>query len=176
MAGLVQGTGNSLVEGSSFGTALKQGLFDAAIGGVTGGISAGLTSGIQSVAEGGNFWKGSYPGIPHGPVPDLDSYLSSTDSQGNYYGYYGYEYGTDNVRYVGITNRDPEIRFNEHWRSGTNRSSLEYQTIERNMTKINARIWEQLQINKYGMIKNGGQLYNLRNEINRKYWLKYGIN
>lgn len=30
-------------------------------------------------------------------------------------------------------------------------------------------------INKYGMIKYGGVLFNLRNEIRPQYWNKHGI-
>ena len=34
---------------------------------------------------------------------------------------------------------------------------------------------EQLMINKYGLLKNGGQLYNKINSISPKKWHKYGI-
>ena len=80
-----------------------------------------------------------------------------------------------NVRYVGITKREPEIRFKEHLRSGTNRSSLKYVVKKENLSHINARIEEQMAINKYGLGKNGGVLFNLRNEIHPKYWIKFGI-
>jgi len=40
---------------------------------------------------------------------------------------------------------------------------------------MQARIMEQNLINKYGMIKNGGSLYNKINSISPKYWDKYGI-
>lgn len=34
---------------------------------------------------------------------------------------------------------------------------------------------EQNLINKYGLGKNGGQLYNKINSISPKYWNRYGI-
>lgn len=40
---------------------------------------------------------------------------------------------------------------------------------------MNARIMEQLEINRFGLQKNGGQLFNLRNEISPKYLGKFGI-
>lgn len=43
------------------------------------------------------------------------------------------------------------------------------------MTLIEARIWEQNNINKFGLMKNGGTLYNLRNEIAPSKWRLYGI-
>lgn len=108
----MQGTGNSLIEGSSFGAAFNQGLFDAAVGGVSGGISAGLTSGIQSVAEGGNFWKGSYPGIPHGPVEFESNFRNTFEehSSSEYTLYKGFNPESGETKYIGITRRDPIIR------------------------------------------------------------------
>lgn len=82
---------------------------------------------------------------------------------------------TGKIRYVGMTGRNPEIRFKEHLNSGTNKADLIYRPIKRNMTKLEARIWEQVNINSFGMMKNGGQLSNLRNEISPKYWHLYGI-
>lgn len=58
-----------------------------------------------------------------------------------------------NVRYVGIIKREPEIRFKEHLRSRTNRSSLKYVVKKENLSHINARIEEQKKINQYGLGK-----------------------
>lgn len=72
------------------------------------------------------------------------------------------EWGLDtkgNVKYVGITKREPEIRFKEHLRSRTNRSSLKYVVKKENLSHINARIEEQKKINQYGLGKNGGVLF-----------------
>jgi len=87
--------------------------------------------------------------------------------------YFGYE--EDQIRYVGMTGRDPEIRFKEHWRSGTKRSDLKYAVYKKNLTKLEARIWEQIYINEYGMLKFDGKLLNQRNEIRPQYWDLYGI-
>lgn len=52
---------------------------------------------------------------------------------------------------------------------------LDYYSIENGLTKEQARIMEQNLINKYGIIRNGGKLYNKINSISPKYWNKYGI-
>lgn len=81
------------------------------------------------------------------------------------------------VRYVGITQREPEIRFSEHLNSGTARSSLDYYTIDGTgqLTRIQARIIEQQLINKFGLFKYEGSLFNKINSISPKKWGGYGI-
>lgn len=78
---------------------------------------------------------------------------------------------------MGITERDPQIRWDEHGNSGTERVGLDYRTIKggANLNKIDARIMEQKLINQYRLGRNGGQLYNKINSIAPKYWQKYGI-
>ena len=124
----------------------------------SGGVFGGLSGGIQASNEGRNFWTGAAP-----------------DPSKHFVGYYGIDPVTGEIRYVGMTGRNPEIRFKEHLNSGTNRADLIYRPIKRNMTKLEARIWEQVNINNFGMMKNGGQLFNLRNEISPKYWYLHGI-
>ena len=87
------------------------------------------------------------------------------------------EYDTDgNVRYVGITSRDPQLRFTEHLKSGTNRSTLNFETVKIDMFgEMNARFWEQNQINQLGLQKNGGHLFNKINSIAPKNWNKFNI-
>lgn len=79
------------------------------------------------------------------------------------------------MKYVGITKRDPDVRFREHLNSGTERANLDYKPIETGFTLKQARIMEQNLINKHGMIKNGGQLYNRINSISPKYWDEFGV-
>lgn len=81
------------------------------------------------------------------------------------------------VRYVGITKRDPIVRFKEHWRAkGTGREKLKYEGINRSkMSEIEAHIQEQKLINHHGMQKNGGTLLNRKNSIAPKYWDFLGI-
>jgi len=151
-------TANALLEGDNLGNALNKGIFGAAKGGFFGGLAGGLTGSVQALQEGKNFWNGS-------------------ENRG-YSVYFGYANGDINdVRYIGITKREPYIRFNEHWNSGTNRAFLKYEVFDGtgNLTKLQARIMEQNWINTYGLMKNGGTLYNLRNEISPKYWVKYGV-
>ena len=81
------------------------------------------------------------------------------------------------VRYVGITKRDPAIRFNEHLNSKTVRATLDYKVIPgaKNLTETAAHVWEQNLINQYGLGKDGGQLFNKMNSIAPQYWEQYGI-
>lgn len=78
------------------------------------------------------------------------------------------------VRYVGITERAPAIRFGEHLMSGTERSMLRYRVVPgaTNLSRLDARILEQTLINKYGL----NNLLNVRNSIAPKYWNQYNIN
>ncbi len=81
------------------------------------------------------------------------------------------------IKYVGITKRDPEIRFKEHQRSGTERANLLYEVVEGtgHLSKIEAQIIEQNYINTYKMQKNGGLLLNKINSIAPRKWKDYGI-
>jgi RHS repeat-associated protein len=89
---------------------------------------------------------------------------------------YGY-HGVDNtgVKYVGISN-NPTTRFGAHSNSlGSGKEFLRYGVKASFKTRIEARIWEQSQIRRFGLRKNGGSLLNKRNEIAQKYWSQYGI-
>lgn len=96
-------------------------------------------------------------------------------------GKYSVYIGVDNaqkIRYVGITGRNPALRFAEHGSAfGTGKEFLRFETVKdaTSVTKINARIIEQKLINKFGMQKNGGQLFNKINSITPADWGKYGI-
>ena len=41
--------------------------------------------------------------------------------------------------------------------------------------EMNARFWEQTEINQFGLQKNGGQLFNKINSIDPKKWNKFNI-
>lgn len=83
----------------------------------------------------------------------------------------------DQVRYIGITKRAPEVRFTEHANSNTNRSSLKFEKMENTgkLSRGQARIMEQTLINKHGLSKDAGTLYNKMNSISPKYWKGLGI-
>lgn len=102
--------------------------------------------------------------------------ITQIEGDGTYSVYLGLD---DNkvVRYVGITKRDPQIRFLEHLNSETERVTLKYRVIRGtgHLTERQARIMEQTLINKYGMQKNDGALLNKINSISPKKWEKYGI-
>ena len=95
------------------------------------------------------------------------------DNGGNYSVYEGIDEATGKVKYVGITSREPQIRWNEHFRSNTERRFLNYRIINEasNLSKTNARIWEQNLINQYGL----ENLYNKINSISPSYWNLYNI-
>lgn len=79
-----------------------------------------------------------------------------------------------NVKYIGITERAPDVRFSEHLNSiGTGKEFLDYKVIDgmENLSRINARILEQSLINQAGK----SNLLNIRNSIAPKYWSQYGI-
>ncbi len=83
------------------------------------------------------------------------------------------------VRYVGITERAAATRFAEHAASiGTGKENLIYRVVNgaEDLSRIDARVWEQTLINQYGLGKNGGLLLNKINSIAPKNWWQYGIN
>jgi len=73
--------------------------------------------------------------------------------------YQGYD-KAGSVRYIGITERAPGIRFGEHFSSGTAKSLLRYEVVPgaTNLSRSGARVWEQNLINQYGLQKDGGLL------------------
>jgi len=155
--GFTINTGWSLANGDSWDDALNKG-WDGFKNGLVVGGATGAFSGFQrSQAENVNWLTGE------------------SDVKGNYSVYQGVDPNTGEVKYVGITERDPQLRFNEHLNSGTDRADLRYRSIKSGLTKTGARIYEQNLINQYGMQKYGGSLFNLRNSIAPKYWNKYGI-
>jgi RHS repeat-associated protein len=81
------------------------------------------------------------------------------------------------VRYVGITERDAAVRFGEHLSSGTAKSLLRYEVVPgaTNLSRIEAKVWEQTLINQYRLQKNGGLLLNKINSISPKSWWQYSI-
>ena len=180
--GFLLGTGFSLLSenGAGFGTALKAGIEGAGMGLVTGAMS-GFASGIQE-----NYYNKQQQIL--NPQTDVNKLkpedivrqaLSSPEmptETGTNSVYIGRD-ADGNVRYVGITEREPQLRFKEHLKSNTNRSNLDYIPIDGTgkLSRIQSRIIEQNLINTYGLGKNGGVLYNKINSLSPKYWNKYGI-
>lgn len=149
--GFMVGSMNALIQGEGWTSALKSGVQDAAIEGVFSAATVGLQSMVPKAR--------------------------------NYYVYYGKDMD-GNIRYVGITRQEPKVRFRQHKlslekdkKTPTLRSTLDFEVADKNKmyTWREARVWEQEKINEYGMMKNGGQLYNKRNEIGRWLWDIYGV-
>ncbi|WP_301068596.1 RHS repeat-associated core domain-containing protein [uncultured Duncaniella sp.] len=59
-SGFILGTGNSLIEGESFGHSLVTGLEQGLIDGVLNGIGGGIGGGVKALNRGRNFWTGKY--------------------------------------------------------------------------------------------------------------------
>jgi len=71
------------------------------------------------------------------------------------------------LKYVGITKRDPIERWGEHSASGAERAALDYNVAANGLTKSQARNLEQDTIDQFGLQKNGGRLLNKINSIRR---------
>ncbi len=72
------------------------------------------------------------------------------------------------VRYVGISKRNPLVRFAEHARGPQPKASLNFRVVKSGLNRSQARQMEQKYIDKYGLQKNGGRLYNKINSIRRR--------
>lgn len=116
-----------------------------------------------------------------GPIAKVGKGAEVSSSFVNQKAFYSVYNGIDQfgkIRYVGITSREPGLRFAEHLESfGTGKELLQYRVIKNanNLTRSEARIMEQNLINRYGLGKNGGMLLNKINSISPKYWEKFGI-
>ena len=161
-------------------TSLIEGGKGALLGFTTGTIS-GIREGVRYGRENGvNPWTGREL-----PKPDFDlepikpcTVTSATrpsnlvaDEGGNYSVYEGSDPSTGVVKYVGITSRDPLVRFAEHLRSNSLRAGLMYKPLTNGLSQTNAHIWEQNLINQYGL----NNLYNKINSIAPRYWPQYNI-
>ena len=95
--------------------------------------------------------------------------------QGNSSVYVGRD-AENKIRYVGRTDRKPEIRFQEHFHDGSKKSIIvKFEPIKTTLDHNSSRAAEQILINKYGMKKNGGDLINKVNSISPKQWKKFGV-
>lgn len=94
--------------------------------------------------------------------------------QKSYSVYYGID-AAGSIKYVGITNRIPALRWAEHAAAGGERGALIFQELNgaSNLSKSGARVIEQNLINQYGLQKNGGQLLNKINSIAPKNWKNF---
>ena len=200
-SGGILGLGNSIVDGASLNEMFRSTLAGALVGGASGALMGAASGAISSINNGTTLWKGevkdglqmqkclslSEPSemptqaASDTPTPNTiaaETMQSSTFPEGT--GTNSVYFGTDKegvVRYVGITERTPELRFNEHLNSLSPRSNLFFYTIQGtgNLSRIQARIIEQNLINTFQMGKNGGLLYNKINSISPRYWNRFGI-
>lgn len=180
ISGFAVGAGLALANGENIENALLEGVHDAGVGVVTGSLS-GLSEGVREIHQQQKDailnMKLNANVDPNDVVRETLSNPKTPAGEGTNSVYVGRdEHG--NVRYVGITDRNPSDRFAEHLNSGTNRSGLHYQTLDGtgHLSRTQARIIEQKLINAYGMKQYGGVLYNKVNSIRPgKLWSDYGI-
>ncbi len=181
---LIQSLGNHL----SFGDPM---ISNAALAfnSLIGGLTCGIGNGIMAKIGGRNFWSGR-PQQYCGPDMDMLPQKVVTEKQlaneskpnfaadegGDYSVYRGVDRTTGEVKYIGITERDPQVRWAEHLNSNTPRADLRFELVPdvpRGISRLNGRIWEQTLINQYGGPRN--VLYNQINSIAPKYWNQYNI-
>ena len=199
VGGSLSGYGMSRLAGNNIEQSLTTSITSGLIGMGTGALLGGVSSGIASSIKGNNFWNGKALPTPRPavePLPELtpksaqsitsDKLSMTPIEEGNYTvqvtveGEYSVYYGKNSeeaVKYVGITKRNPEIRWAEHLASNTERNTLEYHLVQEatGLTKNQARIIEQQYINLYGLEKNGGQLLNQINSIAPSRWNSFNI-
>lgn len=166
--GMVNGFGMTYLATGNTKESFKQMGWQALGGLINGAILGGLNQGLRDLNHGGSFWTGNGR---HQQI-SVTNQVNSI-SERDYSVYRGIDPGTNEVKYIGITKRDPQARWAEHLRSGTNRSLLRYEKIPglQGLSRQDARIYEQMLINKYGL----ANLYNKINSISPKYWPIYGI-
>ena len=169
-AGLINGFGLSTLETGNPIYGLKQGVYQAGIGCLSGALVGGLIQGVSSTFKGNNFWDGSAPNTKNYST-NFDSHTELSNGNDGYSVYEGRDPSTLETKYVGITKRDPKIRIGEHLNSKTPRAALQYDVKAYGLTKQEARVMEQLLINKYGL----ENLYNKINSIAPKFWPIYNI-
>ncbi|UZO82099.1 hypothetical protein NBT05_06400 [Aquimarina sp. ERC-38] len=173
LSGGVGSFGGAILSGESFAASLKQAgkgiIFGAALGAVTGGY-AGYKQGKILDAQATVAAQSKVNSLP------ASSSQANVD-KGSFSVYQGFD-DAGNIKYVGITGREPQIRFAEHARSfGSGKEFLDFDVLKgaSNLSKLNARILEQGLINQYGLGKNGGVLLNRINSISSSKWSLYGI-
>lgn len=176
ISGFGFGTLLSLGQGHNLSESLQQGLNSAAHGAVIGTI-AGVGNGFIENRQNAQISKIENNAFePERVVKEVMSSEKTPLGFGTNSVYSGKDIDGA-IRYVGITKRPPEVRFNEHLKSGTNRATLHFEVIKGTgtLSRIQAKIIEQQIINILGKGKYGGMLYNERNSISPKYWNIYGL-
>jgi RHS repeat-associated protein len=122
-------------------------------------------------------WTGAGLSLGGAIVPGMSQYKMARTlarmTKSSYTVYRGIDITTNTVKYVGITKRNPLVRFNEHLRSNTAKSFLDFRVVPgaTGLTKMEARVMEQTLINQHGL----NNLLNKVNSISPKYWDKLGI-
>jgi hypothetical protein len=158
ISGFIVGSVQGYMASGDLKTSLKTGLNSALFGLSTGALYGTLGGWKEAYLNNESPWTG-------------ESRLKTDLSNGDFSVYVGKDIDTKEVKYVGMTGRDPEVRIKEHQSSGTERAFLKYEVPYKLPSKIEARIQEQILINQYDL----NNLYNKINSIAPKYWEKYHI-
>lgn len=178
--------GAVIVNGFKITSPIVKGAVGGFLGGAGGGYGGGFAAGFIMTGDIGQANQMGLSGMKSGAAIGMftgaiSGYRQNQKTQaanrtaqstGKYSVYEGVDPVTGEVKYVGMTGRDPEVRFNEHLNSGTSKAGLDYRVVKSGIgARTDARIYEQTLINKHGM----GNLFNKINSISPKYWGKYGI-
>lgn len=180
--GFLCNMGNAFIGGANLGQAFNAGASGFLQGSIGGAIAGGVSGAYSAFKGGENILKGNLRKVPASvnvvsnsmfSAADIESFENSVQDK-SWVGYHGLDKNTGKLQYVGITRqKPPTLRFYQHKSNGLD---LNFVIKKYGLnSKIMARIWEQKEIIRYGMIKNGGILFNKRNEIAPKYWEQYGI-
>lgn len=178
-----------------WGTNISDGGFIATVvvGGTTSVIGGGkFANGAQTAAFGLMFNCWNHPGDCNpNNIEDMDAPIQQVSPLANAFfmmaggaeeealtvvGYVATD-AENIIRYVGITSRTPSVRWAEHIASDPAKAGLDFEEVDGAVfsSTISARVWEQTQINLYGLGKNGGQLLNRINSISPSKWGNFGI-
>lgn len=142
---------------------LLNGLIGGSIGGAAGGYVGGFTNGLIRTGQFSDAHDagmngllsgmatgaitGSVAGLKYAHDNKIRPWSGKSNEKGDYTVYKGTNAEGD-TKYIGITKRAPQVRFDEHYSSGTERGGLKYEPIESGLTRTRARIMEQNFINK----------------------------
>lgn len=143
-----------------------------AVSNVARSVYNGVKSKFSSSA--GKTSKGSTPSKPQVTPPKKGYTPRNPATLNRNYSTYVLRDSSKNVKYVGITSRGTSVRGAEH-AADPSKFGLQIKLVGSNMTKYQARVWEQQQINQLGMQKNGGQLINKINSISPNRWAEFGL-
>ena len=176
--------GNVLINGIKIKCPVISSGLTSLAGGTVGGMIGGFSSCYLLTGDLGQAWKMSLNcavsgGVIGGSIGAATGYFNirgdvkrtrtsmpfNAEKESHYSVYLGFDPSTNEIKYVGMTGREVDVRFFEHFHSKTPRANLRFEPYVTGITKMEARILEQQLINQYGLLT----LYNKISSIAPKY-------